>query len=878
MLQKEDVMYTMPLDDKQAVLETVGGKGASLARLAGAGLPVPDGFHVTTAAYRYFVAENDLQSRILAALQTVDVARPSTLEFASRAIEELFLQGQIPQEIAGAISQAYAQPAQPVAVAVRSSATAEDLPDLSFAGQQETFLNVRGVEALLEAVKRCWASLWTARAIGYRVRHGIDQDAVSLAVVVQALVPAEAAGILFTANPLSGSRDEMVINAAWGLGEAVVGGLVSPDTIVADKASGKVKQVEVADKATMTVLAPDGTAEQPVPKAKRGARVLSDAQVAELVRLGRQIEDHYGAPQDIEWALALPSPAGRGVGGEGRCAILQSRPITALPELEAAPPTKWKLPKNAYIAMRNNIVELMAEPLSPLFGTLGLAAVNASMGRLLSDFFGRTDIMPAELIITVNEYAYYNGSISLVGMGRMLLGSVGIMRRMFTGAVERWTKLGRPRYVAAVERWQAVRWRDLPATEILDAVRELAEAAIDAYGALVGGVIPAAWITEGLFTAVYNTLIKRRSDPPAAAYLLGFDSIPILATKSLYDLAEWARTRDGLAAFLLRTPTAQIAAQGDRTPPDVDEIDWRGWRARFQAHLQRYGHTIYNLDFANPVPADAPAPLLEACKLFLSGQGTNPHVRQQVSAEQREQATQAVRDRVKGLRLRWFAKFLGLAQKYAPLREDGLAEVGLSYPLLRRMLHELGQRFVQGRMITEPDDIYWLIQDEVGQGASRLDRGEALDDLSATVPQRRAIWDAARRAVPPMALPTILGKDIAQLKKGRGRKGNTLKGVAASPGTVAAAARVLHGPEDFEQMRPGDVLVAAITTPAWTPLFAMASAVVTDVGGPLSHGSIVAREYGIPAVLGTGVATRRIKTGDRVRVDGERGRVEILES
>lgn len=862
--------YTLPLADPQATLEVVGGKGASLARLANAGLPVPDGFHVTTAAYRRFVDENGLQPRILAALEAADPAQPETLQAASRSIQDLFDQAQTPPDVAGAIAQAYAALSgkMPV-VAVRSSATAEDLPDLSFAGQQETYLNVQGVEAVLDAVKRCWASLWTARAIGYRLQHGIDQNAVSLAVVVQLLVPAEAAGVLFTANPVNGRRDQVVISASWGLGEAVVGGLVTPDTVTVDKTTGQVLERQTADKQVMTVRVDGGTEEQPVPETLRRAPVLSDEQAAELVRLAVQIEELFGYPVDIEWALA-----------DGKFAILQARPITALPEPEVEPPTEWRLPKGAYIAMRNNIVELMAEPLTPLFGTLGLAAVNASMNRLLAGFFGRTDIMPENLIISVNQYAYYNGSVRPIPMVRIFLGSVGVIRRMFTGAVERWTETGRPHYVATVERWQATRWRDLPATEILSAVRELSEAAIDAYGALVGGVIPAAWISEGLFTIIYDTLIKRRDDLPAPTYLLGFDSIPIRAEKSLYDLAEWIRTRAGLAEYLLRTPAAQIVAQLDgQSPPDVDEGDWRRWQTRFQAHLQCYGHTIYNLDFANPVPADDPAPLLETLKLFIGGRGVNPHTRQRAAAERREQVTQAMLDRLKGLRLKLFRKFIAPARKYAPLREDGLADVGLSYPLLRQMLRELGCRFTEGGMIEQPDDIFWLTQDEVEQAAARLDRGEALSRLTTLIPQRKATWRAARRITPPLALPQIklLGIDIRKLKKGRGRGGDTLKGVAAIPCRVTGTARVLHGPEDFDQMQPGDVLVAAITTPAWTPLFARAAAIVTDVGGPLSHGSIVAREYGIPAVLGTGVATKRIRSGQTVTVDGDAGEVILIE-
>ncbi|NIM53001.1 MAG: phosphoenolpyruvate synthase, partial [Pseudomonas stutzeri] len=209
--------------------------------------------------------------------------------------------------------------------------------------------------------------------------------------------------------------------------------------------------------------------------------------------------------------------------------------------------------------------------------------------------------------------------------------------------------------------------------------RELSEAAIDAYVALVSGVIPAAWITEALFTVAYDKLIKRRGDPTAPAYLLGFESTPIRAEKSLYDLAEWVRAHAGLATYLSNTPASELAPRlgNGQTPLGVNADDWREWRGRFQAHLKQFGHTIYNLDFANPVPADDPAPLLETCKLFISGQGVNPHARQQAAAERREQATRAMLTRLKGLRLKLFRKLIAPAQRYAPLREDGLADVGL---------------------------------------------------------------------------------------------------------------------------------------------------------------------------------------------------------
>jgi len=823
-------------------------------------------------AYRLFVDENNLQPRILKALEQVDISNPESLEAVSQEITEMFSNAVIPSDVANAVVQAYASlPGMSPAVAVRSSATAEDLPEASFAGQQETYLNVSGADALLDATRKCWASLWTARAIGYRARQSISAETVALAVVVQQLIPAEAAGIMFTANPIDGNRNQIVVNSSWGLGEAVVGGLVTPDTLTIEKSSGDIITREIAEKLVQTVRVNGGTEELPVPENLRRVPVLNDQQAADLAKLGTDIEALYNMPMDIEWTLA-----------DGRFAVVQARPITALPEPEPPVPTEWSLPDGAYAAMRNNIVELMADPLTPLFRTFGLSAVNASMSSLLNGFFGNKDVMPGELIISVNEYAYYNGSIKFGPMMKIILDTPGILRRMFTGAVERWTEEGRPLYIETVKKWESEQWKELSSTELLGAIHQLTEAAIDAYGSLVSGVIPAAWISEALFTLAYK-LVKRQDDPLAPTYLMGFESLPIRAEKSLYDISTWVGERESLSAYLRSTPTTELIAQlnNDQSPIDVNGADWREWQYRFQAHLQEFGHTIYNLDFANPVPADDPAPLLETLKLFLSGQGVDPYVRQKAAEQRREQATQSMQKKLKGMRLKLFQKNLDRAQRYAPLREDGLADVGLSYPLLRQMIFEVGRRFTDAGMIVKPGDILWLEQDEVEKAATRLDHGDSSSSMAEIIPQRKAIWQSAKRADPPMALPQIkvFGVDLMKLKSGRAKKGeeDTLKGVAASPGTVTAPASVIQGPEDFSKMRTGDVLVASITTPAWTPLFARAAAIVTDIGGPLSHGSIVAREYGIPAVLGTGSATKSIQDSQSITVDGSTGRVTLIQ-
>jgi pyruvate,water dikinase len=465
-------------------------------------------------------------------------------------------------------------------------------------------------------------------------------------------------------------------------------------------------------------------------------------------------------------------------------------------------------------------------------------------------------------------------------MLKIILDTRGIMKRMFTGAVERWTEEGRPRYLRLVETWESSGWVTLSATEILGAVCQLAEGAIDAYGALVSGVIPAAWMSEAWFTFTYK-FYKRKGDPSAPTFLMGFDSIPIQAEKALYDLALEIRENTSIADYLTKTKTTKLVNHLNRevNPTGVDPDQWGSWSSKFMDYLQKFGHMIYNLDFGNPVPADEPAPVLEALKLFLRGEGADPYERQHASEERRLAAIQGIESRLRGRRLKAFRKNLVRAQKYAPLREDGLADVGLSYPLLRKMLRELGARFVKRGMIKQLDDVFWLTQEEVEIAVSRIDSGLELDDLSDTVPHRKSIREAAQRLAPPLMLPQLklFGVDLVALKQGglKAKKGDFLKGVAASPGTVSAPACVLHGPEDFSKMRTGDILVASLTTPAWTPLFTRAAAVVTDIGGPLSHGSIVAREYGIPAVLGTGSATERISSGQIITVDGSAGVVSL---
>ncbi len=844
-------------------IAVAGGKGANLGELSRAGLPVPPGFVLTTDAYREFVVSNGIGDQVLALAALPPDAEPAQYEDASAEIRALFDSGKVPEPIERELLAAR-EPLGESAVAVRSSATAEDLAGASFAGQQDTYLNVRGADALLAAVRDCWASLWTARAMAYRARERIDPAGVALAVVVQQMVDADAAGVMFTANPANGRRDESVISAAWGLGESVVGGSVTTDDIVVDQTTGRVRSRTTADKAVMTVATDSGTEERPTPAELRSRQVLDNGGATVLAGLGARIQDRFGAPQDVEWARA---------GGEFW--IVQARPITALPEPEAAPPTDWSVPDPKAFYARASIVEQLPDPLSPLFADLVDASVTRSVQSLFRELLGDDVLRDAEIgLPTINGYAYYRyARAGLWRIMRRMPAAIRAFTRKDAGNLRaRWQNRSHPRYVQIVESWTPRPLGELTDRELLDGVVELLDAGTEYYTS-VQTIIPLAAGSEVVFTGFYDRLVRRAGDPRASTFLLGFDSTPIRAEKSLYDLATWSRGHDELTAALLATPPARVVELLDAGEPlaGVAGAVWNDWRDRFRAHLDRFGHAVYNLDFVNPVPADDPAPLLDTLRFYLGGGGVDPHERQRRTAARREAETTIVLARLDPVRRALFARLLRWAQRIAPVREDALADIGLAWPQLRRMLGELGRRLAAAGMITLADDVFWLHRDEI-----LGDRGARLDGV---VEQRKALWRGQRRATPPQLLPKGTSWEIFEgvlPAASTEQTGDVLTGTGASAGQVTATARVLAGPQDFGRMQPGDVLVAGITTPAWTSLFAMASGVVTDIGGPLSHSSIVAREYGIPAVLGTAVATRRIQDGSQVRVDGDAGTVTLL--
>ena len=854
------IYYTLPLLHKQATLEMVGGKGMSLSKLLTAGIPVPEGFHVTTTSYKIFVEKNHIQPHINKLLDGIDSNNTSQLENVSTQIGMLFHNGEMPQEVSDAIKTAYAGLGN-IAVAVRSSATAEDLPDASFAGQQETYLNIQGENEVLDAVKRCWVSLWTARAIAYRVKNGIKQEIVALAVVVQKLAFSDASGVMFTLNPINGRRSEMIVNAAWGLGESVVSSLVTPDAIVVDKNAERIVSYEAANKEIMTVRTSDGTEEIPTPKQLRKKHALTRNQVMRLTQLGKKIEKYYEMPMDVEWALE-----------KDKLYIVQARPITVLPP-------EWTLPEKDVIYTKGSLAEHLPNPVTPLFATLGLEIVNRASALLWIDMFGKS---AKKLLPENGAYTIINGYVYLSANSKPFLIAVKSLsprslRRALTNSVARW-ETARKEFEDVIKQWEEKPMHMLNAHQIMEGIQTVFYGAC-IYFTRIQLTLPAASISETLFTKFFQGAARRAGITDTSVLLLGFDTIALQSEKNLWDLSEWAKQNNTLGFYLKSNPATKIAEdfKSSILPAEVSQEVWIEWKSRINAYFKEFGCTAYEFDFAYATPQEILTPTFESIKAFLEEKGENPYSRQIAFEKRRKQAENEILQQIGGHRKKLFLKLLHWAQNTAPMRENAIYLMGMGHPLIRRMLQEISERLLTGGAISHLDDIYWLTKTELETLITQLDKNIPLSNLSEAIPARQAEHDTFRGYVSPSQLPEKNKKVVSHATQIQKDGKIVLTGIGTSAGVVTAPACVLNSPADFEKFQPGSILIAVTTTPAWTQLFASASAIVTDIGGPLSHSSIVAREYGIPAVMATHTATRSIKNGQMITVDGSEGTVTIDE-
>ena len=943
----------VPLDTDNADLETVGGKGHSLVRLVGAGYPVPPGFVVASGAYRRFVADHGLEKRILELARPAVVDGTASFEAASTDIRQLF-DADLPADLIADISRAYARlsSAGDSAVAVRSSANAEDLPEASFAGQQETYLNVRGAEAVTAAVKDCWASLWTPQAMNYRHEMGIDSGRVAMAVVVQVIAPAEVSGILFTANPATGELGELIVNASFGLGEAVVGGQVTPDTFVIDRETLTPRDTVVGAKVLMVVpVADGGTRIESVAAEQQTAASLDGDRASELAALAVEVERTFdGVPQDIEWAYCAATG-----NSTARFWILQSRPITNLPP----PPPKdvtWPEIPGAQL-LKRQVAENMPDPLSPLFENLYLRALfDVQKWPEGWEWKGNEtrNWMKNFVIITVNGYAYQpiyhvgagdwdkhvakthaaqserswwanlkatfampefmiaemktpqrraGASLSLradsasgpatptsdetIASGRdapvrdsSIRGSP-MPRWMYLFArtlrtfrkypvIVRWEREQLPAYLAAIGEWEDRRYASLADSELLAGMKSLAVAEAR-YWLALRSVIGTAKLTDGGFQRYLE-----ENGPEgrfiSGSFLSGFPSKTLEAEFALRRIADRIRSDPALNELVIVNPPPRVldALRKHRSGGAVC--------AAIDAYLHDFGRQVFNLDFAEPALAEDPLPFAMSLKTLVRDPGYDLATRQKEVARTRRRTFAAALRFFKGRQRLEFLRFYWTARINYPSREEALFHMGLAWSTFRPLALELGRRLVDTGMLSCPDDVFYVTSEDLALAIEAKSAPRPMSELADRADEQRGLRALRFRMDQPAAIPPAEKKGPFSSVVSNPEGEDVLRGFAVSPGTVTGIASVVMTPNDFDKMKPGTILVCPLTTPAWTQLFPQATGLATDIGSILAHGSIVAREYGIPAVLGIGDVTQRVRSGQRIAVDGNRGTVTILDS
>ena len=885
------------------LLPDVGGKAANLGELIRAGLPVPAGFCLATRAYLSATSSaglNDIHAG-LAGTAPDDLPRLAGLAAAAR---RLILAADVPADITGAVRDAYAALGPDVPVAVRSSATAEDLPFASFAGQQDSFLNVVGLDAVLAAVRECWASLWTDRAVSYRASHGISPAAVSLAVVVQQMVDAAVAGVLFTANPVTGRRREAVIDASPGLGEAVVSGAVNPDHFVVDSATRSVRERRPGSKAVAIRPAAGGGTERIVRSGGDPQLCLDNAQLLQLELLGRRAEAHFGVPQDLEWAID----------GGGTAWLTQSRPITTLYPL----PERLRLRDGTRVYLCFSLAQGLTRPLTPM-GLAGLRLIASSVARSANFDVAVPHDGPSPYVQAGQRMFFDLTPVLRSAVGRAIVPRVFDVMEARSAAVLRGL-FEDPRFsLTSRSPWRVLRHLGpvaararVPETLIRALFRpEAALRRAERFGEHFRAalVVPAGStpvqrldhveriLAQELFPVVPNILPLPALGfalLAAARRLLGPDGgpgalqpvlrgLPNNVTTEM-DLALWqlasAVRADAESAAVFHGAVSGGAESKDAAVPELV----RRYRARelpaalqsgLAGFLRRYGHrAVAEIDVGMPRWSDDPAHILGVLANYLRLKDPGQAPDRQFNRAAGEAGLQMERlVAAAGQRSRLRAALVRAALKrtrlFAGLRELPKYHIIEALAAVRGQLQAIGKDLAAAGRITEADDVFFLDLVEAREGIN----GRALHHVVA---QRRGdyVKELSRRHIPRVLLSD--GTEPEAVRAGPAgtdaATAGVLMGAPASAGTVTAAARIILEPQGAH-LEPGEILVAPSTDPGWTPLFLTAGGLVMEMGGPNSHGAVVAREYGIPAVVGVPDATSRIATGNRITVDGAAGTV-----
>ena len=921
--------FVVRLDqDECADQDLVGGKALNLGRMTRAGLPVPPGFVVTAAAYQAFVEHGDLSGRLTELLATVRVDDPDALAGRAQQARELISNAEMPSECQRAITAAYrnlsayagaSDAGASAPVAVRSSGTAEDLAGSSFAGQHDTYLDIVGVDDVLDAVRRCFASLWTDRAVAYRQQRGFDHAKVALPVVVQVMVPADTSGVLFTADPMSGAVGTYVVNAAWGLGEGIVSGVLEPDQVTLDRETLDAVDVKVGEKALRVVrdaAKGSGTITEDTPPELRTRPCLTEAQLRELGRLGRRVTDYYGGwPQDIEWAYA-----------DGRLYLLQAREVTGVEFCwdedlddwkQTDPPPPETLWSNVWAR------EIWCGRITPLMYSIRGEALTAAhtysanmwdfpeVGRLplfkyrrgTVYFNSRTDYL--NHLNTVPPFLRTPAVLPFVPP--TWLGDLGDHPFDWAKFVKFFVRLRMIDKVTAPYAWMKnAFWKEynqkqyfagLPVPEIQElsdrelrryaqeTVTKQAREYTDAYTGLFVHVPLATaammWFLQKYYTGtnemIFTDLVTG----------LPQRTITQSANLSQLALADAIKADADLRVLFEQNPSEAFFERVAADPR------FAAFHAQYQRFLDEYGHRGHaDRDIWYDRRCENPVLDYDALATLMQTEGVDHEATERRLIAQRQAATDEVIDGLRrqplaALKIEAFKLLHDYLLRFFTWRDNERNHADRGTLAKKRAFQEIGRRLVVRGILTDgpvdtdgrhrDQDFYYLSKDEL----FRLLDGVPVDArvLAAKVTARRRNCDRVNAEWhPPMYLegerPVELHAPGAVPEVA---PDGTLRGLGTSRGRVTGTAKVIASQKELGTLTKGDILVTNATDPGWTPAFLLISGLVLETGGMLAHGSCISREYGIPAVVVPG-AMSLIERGATITVSGDTGEVIIEES
>ncbi|MHC4110356.1 MAG: PEP/pyruvate-binding domain-containing protein [Planctomycetota bacterium] len=871
-------------------ISAVGAKALSLARMDRIGLPVPPGFCVTAPTYRRHLKLNNLVGRIDSTVEQFRDASPAATKEALSNLRQAIIDAPMADTLHQQIEHQY-QTLHTKYLAVRSSATAEDLPGHSFAGQYDTHLGIMDLDGCIEAVKKCWASLWTDRAYNYRQNNGFDHTAVNMAVIVQSLVAADVSGVIFTADPRYGPCGNIVIESCFGLGQALVSGKVTPDRFVVHRKKLWPLFHTISEKKIECVLDRDGKVkEQEVADDRSIAPSLDKKHIKRLAKLAQKVEAGFDCPQDIEWAVS-----------KNKIYLLQSRPITGFPQQRSWEdrqiccnnPAKEVMPDVVTPSTLSMLLETIGEEMfEPLFRML---CCDGSVHPIYSIIAGRI-YFNANIWGAVFRYLPGGRGVDLMwgagghkGMQEMaarlrtapdsdlpdikfsLLRFILKMPLIIIGSLLNTPKKGR-RIISWIsaknEEWSELNVSNFSPEQIVTScqqlradVRRLLNHMMYLFSMMAAfpllHLVCEKWLDDDGSTA--NSLLAGAGD-----------MVDAVAGLDLWRLAVVADAAPQVRDLVISDQDWQTIE------PELAQLDsakvflktWNGF-------MQRHGHHCRaELELYNPRWAETPDYILKLVRNYLSQIGKIDPVQNYADlARERKKLEQQCRKKLKNpLKRMIFNRFLNRSQHGSVFRENVKSEVIKLVVSLRKMLLELGKKLADKGVLKNQDDIFFLRLEEL----EPVVRNKADFDIHQVIKDRRAEYDRNSLISPPDVIfgkfdpdkyvPDPVDTDVEKLT-----------GLAVSPGVVKGKARIILRADSDQQVLAGEILVAPFTDPGWTPYFVTAAAIVMDQGGILSHGSIVAREYGIPAVVNVGRGTEIIKTGQTIEVDGNQGVVKILQ-